>query len=72
MVLRDQLAGKLGEQVWVKEKLDAAGITENDERLRRIGNQVDFFSADYTKGLHGLQDEFVQDEVEGKKAYRPR
>jgi hypothetical protein len=71
-VTRDQLAEKLGEQSWVIEALDAAGIVDAGERRHRVGNQIDWFSADYKKGKYGLADEFERDRVDRKWAYRPK
>ena len=72
LVTRDQLAKKLGEQTWVREALSAAGITDSIQQEKRIGNQIDFFSAHYKLKTYGLEDEFDRDEIDGKWAYRPR
>jgi hypothetical protein len=72
LVTRDQLAKKLGEQTWVREALSAAGITDSIQQDKRIGNQIDFFSAHYKLKTYGLEDEFDRDEIDGKWAYRPK
>jgi hypothetical protein len=71
-VTRDQLAERLGEQSWVREALDAAGIVDAGERRDRVGNQIDWFSADYKKGKYGLADEFDRARIDRKWAYRPK
>jgi hypothetical protein len=71
-VTRDQLAELLNQQEWISERLDAEGISDSIERQKRVGNWVDWFSANYTSGLHELKDEFEQAKVDGKWAYRPR
>ena len=71
-VTRDQLAKKLGEQTWVREALFAAGITDSMQQDKRIGNNIDWFSAHYEDKGYGLEDEFDRDEIDGKWAYRPK
>ena len=57
-VTRDQLAQKLGEQSWVRETLQAKGITDLHDQEKRIANQIDFFSAHYKLKTYGLEKEF--------------
>jgi hypothetical protein len=68
---RDELAEQINKQDWAAERLDADGLVDLEERQKRVGNWVDWFSAYYTDGKHGLKDEFEQQEVNGKWAYRP-
>jgi hypothetical protein len=65
-VTRDQLAKKLGEQTWVREALFAAGITDSIQQDKRIGNNIDWFSAHYEDKGYGLEDEFDRDEIDGR------
>lgn len=71
-VTRDQLAERLGEQGWVTESLNAAGIIDAGERNWCIGNQVDWFSAHYKLGWFALADEFDRERIRGKWAYKPK
>ncbi len=71
-VTRDQLAEKLGEQRWVIEGLNGAGIVEAGERSWCIGNQIDWFSAHYKLGWYGLSDGFERERIRGKWAYKPK
>jgi len=70
-VTRDQLVDDVGKQAWAAEKLDADGVLVPEERRHRIGNWVDWFSANYESGLYGLKDEFERVKVRGTWAYRP-
>jgi hypothetical protein len=71
-VTREQLIGQLNKQAWTAERLDAQGLVDPNERQRRVGNWVDWFSAEYTSGKFDLKGKFEQDEVDGTWAYRPR
>jgi hypothetical protein len=71
-VTRDQLATELGKQDWVKDALKSAGVFESRRRTRLIGNQIDWFSAHYTRGWYGLKAEFNRKVIAKKKAYSPK
>jgi hypothetical protein len=72
LVTRDQLAKRLGDQTWVREALHAAGVTDPIQQDRRIGNNIDWFSARYEDKGYGLEDEFDRDKIDGQWAYRPK
>jgi hypothetical protein len=72
LVTRDQLAEKLGKEGWVREALNAAGVTDVGEQDKRIGNAIDFFSAHYKLETYGFEGEFDRNRIDGKWAYRPK
>ena len=70
-VTRDQLIDDIEKQAWATEKLDTDGVLVSEERRRRIGNWVDWLSANYDSGLYDLKGEFERVKVRGTWAYRP-
>ena len=72
LVTRNQLAEKLGKEGWVREALNAAGVTDRAQQEKRIGNAIDFFSAHYKLQTYGFDREFHRERIDGKWAYRPK
>jgi hypothetical protein len=70
-VTRNQLIDALDKQAWAAERLDSVNIIDPEDRRKRLGNWIDWFSAHYEQGFHGLAREFERTENEGTWAWRP-
>jgi hypothetical protein len=71
-VARERLIEELSQEAWITERLDLVGLVALEERRNRIGNWVDWFSANYDQGKYDLKEKFERDTVNGVWAYRPR